>query len=994
MRFPGPKSEPTHKAELCLFEGLGREPEEAFDDIVLLASQICQTPMALITLFDGEVLRFKARYGVDIEEVPRDSAFCSYAAARPGELTEIADLRAHDTLHDCPLSQGSQPARFYAGAPLTTEEGEALGTLCVLDTIPRSLTENQRKALSILGRNVVSLIELRRTTRRQAAAAARIESIQSEFRKLAFVASRTSNAVIISDKEGRIEWVNDGFVRVTGYTLEEVKGRKPGTFLQGPETDPNTISTMREGVRSGAGFEVEVINYHKSGLPYWIHAEVQPLHDASGSLMGFMAIETDITARKEWEKKLAESEERVRALITQAPGVFFQFEVTSQGSRSFAFLSERFSELFGRDPRDALHDPRLVIACVHPEDRPLTEARLEQAIANRCDWNDTYRIITPSGITRWVNSRSSASLSPDGTTVWFGLFTDISTLQEARASAETLNRQLEAAVNEARRATNEAVQASLAKSQFLAMMSHEIRTPMNGVIGMTSLLLDTSLTNEQREFTEIIRNSGENLLTLINDILDFSKIESGRLELEHEDFNLRDCVEGTLEILAPRAAGKGIDLVYEIAEDAPTHFRGDTTRIRQILINLAGNAIKFTETGEVDVTVECQTLGEKGYELLFAVRDTGIGIPKEAQAKLFSCFTQVDASTTRKYGGTGLGLAISKRLTELMGGRVWLESEQNNGSTFYFSVIVARSSKTESNSGAPSRPHLTGKRVMVVDDNSTSLGIITRMLARWGLHVFQFKSPEEALIRIGFGEIFDLAIIDLQMPDMDGIQLAREIRVLPRGARLPLLLLSPFGQSALPHEAEVFQARLSKPAKASQLFETISRLLSPQKPQLESATPKSPVAARPPAPMEKLLLAEDNVVNQKVAVTMLARLGFQADVVANGLEVIAALQRQKYDIILMDMQMPEMDGLEATRQIIRTTPNRDQRAWIIALTANAMEGDREVCLANGMNDYLSKPLKTPDLAAALERARRERSAHRARATGGASHSPLPQAQGG
>ena len=978
MRFPDPNSETTSMAELRSYDVLRTRPEESFDDIVLLASQICQTPMALIAFPDGDRLWFKARYGVTLTELPNVSAYCTHAAENPEQLTVIEDTLTEPRFAACPLVHASPHVRFYAGAPLVGEAGVILGTLCVLDTVPRSLTDPQRKALSILSRNVVSLLELRRTARRQAAATERIETIQSEFRKLAFVASRTSNAVIISDKEGRIEWVNDGFSRVTGYSLDEVKGRKPGSFLQGADTEPSTIAVMRDGIQTGAGFEVEVLNYHKSGLPYWIHAEVQPLHDANGTLMGFMAIETDITARKEWEKKLAESEERVRALITQAPGVFFQFEVDAKGRRSFAFISERFTELFGRDPKEAQDHPSLVIASVHPDDRPLTEARMEEAIAARSDWNDTYRIVTPSGLTRWVHSRSSASQSPDGTTVWFGLFTDISTLQEARASAENLNRQLEVAVDEARRATSEAVQASLAKSQFLAMMSHEIRTPMNGVIGMTSLLLDTSLTDEQREFTEIIRNSGENLLTLINDILDFSKIESGRLELEREDFNLRDCVEGTLEILAPRAAGKGIDLVYEIAEDAPTHFRGDTTRIRQILINLAGNAIKFTDSGEVDVTVECQTLGEKGYELLFAVRDTGIGIPKAAQAKLFSCFTQVDASTTRKYGGTGLGLAISKRLTELMGGRVWLESEQNIGSTFYFSVIVGPATREELPSGAQTWPQLSGKRVMVVDDNATSLGILTRMLSKWGLRVFQFKSPEEALIRIGFGEIFDVAIIDLQMPDMDGIQLAHEVRKLPRGARLPLLLLSPFGQTALPADSEVFQARLSKPAKTSQLFDALSRLLSAKKPSPASPAAKALSAVPHSFPSEKILLAEDNVVNQKVAVTMLARIGCHADVVANGLEVIAALQRQKYDIVLMDMQMPEMDGVEATRQIYRTIPSRDQRPWIIALTANAMEGDREVCLASGMNDYLSKPLKAGDLAAALERARRERSALRAK----------------
>jgi len=660
---------------------------------------------------------------------------------------------------------------------------------------------------------------------------------EAESRKLAMVANNTSNAVIISDTEGRIEWTNAGFTRITGYTFDEAKGKRPGDLLKGPLTDPATIKVMHDGIASREGFKVEIVNYGKDGRPYWLHIEVQPLHDKDGAFTGFMAIESDIS-----ERKAAEHE------------------------------------------------------------------------------------------------------------------------------AEELNIQLVETAETAREAAARAEQANIAKSQFLATMSHEIRTPMNGVIGMTSLLMDTSLTREQKEFTDIIRISGESLLSLINDILDFSKIESGHMDLECENFSVAECVESTLDLLAPRAAQKGLDLLYEVADGVPEEVRGDATRVRQVLVNLVGNALKFTERGEVEISVRAVTGEADRRELLFAVRDTGIGIPLEAQGKLFSSFTQVDASTTRKYGGTGLGLAISRRLAEMMGGRMWLESVPGKGSTFFFTLPAEWIAAGPRSYHALNQLQMRGKRLLVIDDNAPARRILATLAEKWGLIPTVLSGSFECLELLRAGARFDLAILDMHMPVMDGLTLAREIRALPAGRDIPLVLLSSVGRQPGTDESGLFSAYLNKPAKPLQLYSVIERLLCAVHPETAVAQPL-PVPPAGEVHAERILLAEDNSVNQRVALHMLARLGYRADIAANGLEVLDALQQIPYDVILMDVHMPEMDGLEATRRIRAATPAGHAGPWIIALTANAMEGDRQQCSQAGMNDYLSKPMKKQDLEDVLVRAR-------------------------
>ena len=669
-------------------------------------------------------------------------------------------------------------------------------------------------------------------------------------------------------------------------------------------------------------------------------------------------LQKEVNERVRAEELLSEERKVLRALIDNVPDFMYVKDAESRFVVANASLArsrelKRPEELLGKTDFDFY--PRELAESYFQDEQNVI--RTKQALFNKEE-----ECVDAAGNKSWLLTTKVPLYDKNGQVTGIaGVGRDITKRREAE--------------REMQRAREAAEAASQAKSEFLANMSHEIRTPLNGVMGMTDLALDTQLTPEQREYLETVKTSSDSLLTVINDILDFSKIEAGKIDLEAVDFNLRDCLELTLKTVAVRADEKGLELLCEVAPEVPELVRGDSTRLRQVVMNLVGNAIKFTDRGEVALKVQVEAQEGQDRVLRFTVADTGIGIPAEKRELIFAPFSQADTSTTRKYGGTGLGLTISTRLVEMMGGRIWVESEVGRGSQFHFTARLGAADAKEIKVETIAPPEvLRGVKVLLVDDNQTNRRILEGMLGRWQMHSTSVEDGEEALAQLSAareaGKPFGLILTDMHMPKMNGFTLVERIRTRPELATATIMMLTSSGHrgdAARCQELGV-AAYLLKPIRQSELREAIARVLGAR--EQDGAIPLitrfSVQDAREPSSFLRVLLAEDNAVNQRLAVRLLEKRGHHVVVAGNGREALEALEKGSFDLVFMDVQMPEMDGLEATAAIRDKEKSSGLHQPIIALTAHAMKGDREKCLAGGMDGYLTKPIRPPELDGILE----------------------------
>jgi two-component system sensor histidine kinase/response regulator len=749
--------------------------------------------------------------------------------------------------------------------------------------------------------------------------------------------------------------VNPALAKMYGYASTEdlVKGLTAidNQLYVDPHRRTDFVDEMKQH-GSVRGFESEI--YRKDGSTMWISENARSVLDSNGQIAYFEGMVEDITERKRLETELHASGENLAAVINNIDDSIWSIDATYRLVTFNATFSHGFEAMFNVQVREG----DIVIDLLPPDWRPEDIALYDRALAGekfiverRYQFQDEERYY----------EISYNPIRTNDTVVGVAVFSkDITerqrahiALQSAMVSAESANR---------------------LKSEFLANMSHEIRTPMNGVIGMTDLLLMTELTHEQREFARTVRISGESLLIVINDILDFSKIEAGKLDLEIIDFELREVIDNTMDLLAAQAHSKGLELAAFIRPEVPLELRGDPGRLRQVVNNLVGNAVKFTSHGEVVVTVS--RISENGTHttLNFEVRDTGIGIEPKAQANLFKAFSQADGSTTRKYGGTGLGLAISKKLVALMNGEMKVTSELGKGSAFSFNAEFEKQTIALK---SVARQDLIDLRVLIVDDNATNREILDHHTRDWKMRSALAAGGPQALELLreasAASDPFDLAILDMQMPDMDGLMLGTAIKADPAIAATRLVMLTSLGNQLDAEDMKKagIEACVLKPVKQSRLFSRIAEVMAGHQPlarkKTQTTSLKLKSALIPPAVRKpvRILLAEDNIINQKVAIGLLNNIGYKADIANNGLEVLAALDLRPYDLILMDCQMPELDGYETTHRIRANPKCASMR--IIAMTANAMRGESEKCLEAGMDDYLSKPVRLESLRDMLSR---------------------------
>jgi PAS domain S-box-containing protein len=1011
MKAPLPENEAERLAALRGLAILDTPPELAFDELSALAAYVCQTPIALISLVDEDRQWFKSRVGWTAGETPREMAFCAHTILQP-DLLIVPDASADERFANNPLVTSPPSIRFYAGAPLVTAEGHALGTLCVIDHKPRELTAEQVRALRVLSHQVVAQLRLRKQLAEQNQINAELARANETLRVV--VAHRQRAEQALRESEQRLDlamrvsrqgpWEADLVVkRVT--PSNQILGLPDGSdsisleefgALVHPD-DAAARAAALDDVISGRSsqYKAEYRMRDGKGEWAWVYSCGQVIeHDATGRPARLIGMALDVTERKAAEDVLRASEERFRGTFENAGVGVAHADFEGRWLR----LNEKLCAILGYPRDELLHKTFQEIT--YPEDLP---ASLDQVARLRRGEFPSYslekRYVRKDGTPVWVNLSVSIQRDAAGTPAYL-----IAIIQDVSE-----RKRLE---GELRQAKEAAEAASRAKSGFLAHVSHEVRTPLNAILGMNELALDTPLTDQQRKYLAVVQSSAEALLDVIDDLLDFARIEAGKLELDRAPFSLRAVLNDVLRSLALRAHQKGLELVGRIPPDVPDAFVGDAGRLRQVLTNLVGNAIKFTAEGEVVVEAEALEVDNRpGHGdragpgpllssgplapesqpclLFFLVRDTGIGIPWEKQRKIFEAFEQADTSTTRRYGGTGLGLSIASRLVGLMGGGITVESEPGRGSTFLFTVRLHRPLLQPDRATLRAPAELHGLPVLIVDDNATSRRALEEWLRGWRMEPTAVGDGPAALEALrqaaAAGRPFALVVLDSRLSGTDDLALAAHVQQTPELSASGVVLLAvedPARELRHCHERG-FAACVMKPVVEEELLDAICRARSVPSPVVaappvvaRSQDRSSTAAYEPgaqaagvPVPGRRLhvLLAEDNPYNQAVLEDLLPRRGHTLRVAGDGRAALTALEQDHFDVMLLDVHMPELDGFQVVAAQRQREQGTGRHLPIIALTARSAAGERERCLQAGIDDYLGKPVRAAELFAAINR---------------------------